>query len=511
MANDAQVDSCDYLVIGAGSGGCAAAARLAALSDARILLLEAGGTNQREDVTDPARWADLLETDANWGYQTIPQEGTDGRVHTWSMGKLLGGSSSVNGMLYMRGAPWDYDGWAAMGNPGWESDAVYEVFSEIENYPAGKEEDRRGHEGPLRVERIDEDHPVTAAFLAACAECGYERSPDFNGDEPEGYETNQVNAWKGVRQDAYTAFVAPLDDRPNLRVERDTTVSELVFEGDRVVAVVAATPAGPRRIAIEGEVLLAAGAIGTPRLLLLAGVGPVAELRAIGVEPRLDLPVGRNLQDHVGAPVAYEASGPFPPSAHQIVEAGLYFRSDDEVPHYDMQVPLQLFPFSRPGFEAFAFEDGYTLYAGLLKPRSRGRLMLRSADPSEPLLIDPAYLTDHDDVQRLVAGVRATREIGAAAAFAGLRKREASPGPDLQNAVELEAYVRAAAGTYFHPVGTCRMGSDEEAVVDPQLKVRGTANVRVVDSSVMPDLPSGNTNLPSMMIGWRAASFALAE
>jgi choline dehydrogenase len=509
MADGEHTDSCDYLVIGAGSGGCAAAGRLAALSDAEVILLEAGGTNQRDDVTDPVRWADLLDTDANWGYQTIPQEGTDGRVHTWSMGKLLGGSSSVNGMLYMRGAPWDYDGWAEMGNPGWDSDAVYEVFREIENYPEGKAENRRGHDGPLRVERIDEDHPVTAAFLAACAECGYERSSDFNGDEPEGWETNQVNAWKGVRQDAYTAFVAPHADRPNLRTLTEATVHELVFEGDLAVAVVVSTPAGTKRIDVDGEVLLAAGAIGTPRLLLLAGIGPAAELRALGIETRLDLPVGHNLQDHVGAPVAYEASGPFPPSVHQIVEAGLYFRSDDEVPHYDMQVPLQLFPFSRPGFEAFAFEDGYTLYAGLLKPRSRGRLRLRSADPAEPLLIDPAYLTDHDDVRRLVAGVRATREIGAAPAFAELRKREAQPGPGLSSDVEIEAYVRAGAGTYFHPVGTCRMGTGEDAVVDPQLKVRGTANVRVVDSSVMPDLPSGNTNLPTMMIGWRAASFVL--
>jgi choline dehydrogenase len=429
------------------------------------------------------------------------------------MGKLLGGSSSVNGMLYMRGAPWDYDGWVEMGAPGWDSDTVYEVFRQMEDYPDGTDEARRGHGGPIKVERIEPTNPLTAAYLDACAECGHQRSPDFNGNEPEGYETNQLNARDGVRQDSATAFLAPQAGNENLTVHLDAQVAELIFDaaGERVVGVVATTPEGERRIAVEGEVFLAAGTIGSARLLLLAGVGPADELRAVGVEPRLDLPVGRNLADHIGAPVAYEAAKPFPPSEYQIVEGGLYFRSDDEVPHYDMQLPFQLFPFSRPGFEQFAFEHGYTLYTGLLKPRSRGKVALRSADPTEPLHIDPAYLTDHDDVLRLVAGVRVAREIGAAAAFDEWRGREADPGPAVNTQAELEGYVRAAAGTYFHPVGTCRMGEGPDAVVDPRLKVHGLANVRVVDSAVMPDLPSGNTNLPTMMIGRRAASFALED
>ncbi len=507
-------ESCDYLVIGGGSGGCVAAARIAAESDAEVLLLESGGTNDRPDIIEPGRWPDLLESDAVWDYRTTPQAGTADRVHHWSMGKALGGSSSVNGMLYMRGAPWDYDDWAAAGNPGWESERVYEIFRRLESYPEGAGAPGRGEDGPLSVIRIEERHPLTAAFLEACAECGYSRATDFNGPDPEGFETNQLNVVDGRRCDAATAFLAPLADRANLRVALGVSASRLVLEPDgrTVREVVVDTGAGERRVRVEREVLVAAGSIGSPRLLLLSGIGPADDLRAIGIEPAIDLAgVGANLQDHIGAPVAYEAVRPFPFSEYQIVEAGLYFRSDESVERYDMQIPFQLFPFSRPGFEGFSYDDGFTLYPGLLKPRSTGRLSLRSADPAESLLIDAGYLTDHDDVERLVKGLRVAREIGSAPAFDGWRKREAEPGPELTDDASLADYVRGSAGTYFHPVGTCRMGPGADCVVDSQLRLHGADNVRVVDSSVMPDLPSGNTNLPTMMIGWQAADFVLAS
>jgi choline dehydrogenase len=266
-----------------------------------------------------------------------------------------------------------------------------------------------------------------------------------------------------------------------------------------------------RTIGVEREVIVAAGALASPQLLLLSGIGPADELRSLGIEVTIDLPgVGANLHDHIGAPVPFETDGPYPDSEFQMVEANAYLKSDSGDAHYDVQIPFQLFPFVPPGMGGYEFEHGYTLYPGLLKPRSRGRLSLKSSNPSERPLIDPAYLEDPDDVRRLVSAVETAREIGGSDAFAPWRKREALPGDAVKGAAELERYVRGSAATYFHPVGTCRMGPGPEAVVGSDLKVHGAENLRVADASVMPEAPSGNTNAPTMMIGWRAAEFILS-
>ncbi len=503
--------SCDYIVIGGGSGGCAAAGRLAETGAGSVILVESGGTNARPDVTQPDRWFELLSSDANWAYETVPQASAGDRIHVWSMGKVLGGSSSTNGMMYMRGAPWDYDGWASDGNPGWDSATVYSVFKQLESYAQGKGE-TRGTDGPIRLTTVDGENPLTAAFLAACEECGVSRSPDFNGLDPEGADVQQLNVWDGRRQDAGVIFVDPQVEAGNLEVLLETTAERLVFEpGTGRVREVIVERGGERRsIAVNREVIVSAGALASPQLLLLSGVGPADELRELGIDVEIDLPgVGSNLHDHIGVPVPFETKGPYPASRFQMVEANAYFKSEPADEHYNVQVPFQLFPFVPPGFGGYEFENGYTLYPGLLKPRSRGRLSLKSADPTARPLIDPAYLSDDDDVRRLVLAVQKAREIGGADAFGEWRKREALPGEDVHGTADLERYVRGSAATYFHPVGTCRMGSAPESVVGADLKVHGADNLRVADASVMPDSPSGNTNAPTMMIGWRAAEFVL--
>jgi choline dehydrogenase len=510
MANS-DTASCDYLVIGGGSGGSAVAGRLAAKGAGSVILVESGGTNARPDVVKPDRWFELLSSDANWAYETIPQPSAGDRVHVWSMGKVLGGSSSTNGMMYMRGAPWDYDGWESQGNPGWDSATVYSIFKELESYAEGSGE-TRGSDGPIKLTTVDGANPLTAAFLAACEERGISRSPDFNGLDPEGADVQQLNVWEGRRQDSGTVFVDPQLQGGNLELLLETTAERLVFEpGSTRVREVIVEQGGERRsITVNREVIVCAGALASPQLLLLSGVGPADELRELGIDVAIDLPgVGSNLHDHIGVPVPFETNGPYQASEFQMVEANAYVKSEPADPHYNVQIPFQLFPFVPPGFGGYEFEHGYTLYPGLLKPKSRGRLSLRSADPTARPLIDPAYLSDEDDVRRLVLAVGIAREIGGAPAFAEWRKREALPGEGVRSDAELEQYVRGSAATYFHPVGTCRMGGGPEGVVDAKLKIHGAENVRVADASVMPEAPSGNTNAPSMMIGWRAAGFAL--
>ncbi|HEY0317719.1 MAG TPA: GMC family oxidoreductase N-terminal domain-containing protein [Solirubrobacterales bacterium] len=505
-------ESCDYLVIGAGSGGCAAAGRIAAETDASIVLVESGGSNDREDVIRPSGWPELLASDANWGYETLPQAGTEGKVHVWTMGKVLGGSSAVNGMMFMRGAPWDYDKWAAEGNAGWDSESVYKAFRELESYPDGGPD--RGQDGPLRITKVDGANPLTNAFLEACQECGHPRSKGFNGYEPEGVDTQQLNIWEGRRQDAAVAFLEPQLQEGNLEVLLETTAERLVFDsGSRRVTEVVLNRGGERRsIRVDGEVIVAAGAIASPQLLLLSGVGPADELRRLGIEVEIDLPgVGSNLHDHIGVPVPFETKGPYPGSEYQLVEANLYCRSDAGEPHYDVQIPFQLFPYVPPGFDGYEFEFGYTLFPGILKPRSRGSVSLRSSDPTEPPLVDPGYLSDEDDVRRLASAIGIAREVGGAAAFSQWREREALPGQNVKERKDLETYVRRSASTYYHPVGTCKMGSGGEAVVGSDLKVHGAENLRVADASIMPEVPSGNTNIPAMMVGWRAGDLILAS
>jgi choline dehydrogenase len=502
----------DYLVIGGGSGGCAAARILAERSGGRVLVLESGGTNEREGVSQPDRWAELLGGDTNWAFETTPQGSAAGRIHRWPMGRILGGSSSVNGMKYMRGGPWDYDRWVELGCAGWDAEQVYRVYRDLEDYPEG---DQRFHGtgGPISLLKIIGDHPLTAAFLAACDSRGYRYAEDFNSFDAEGYGTNQLNIHDGRREDAASALLGPYMSRDNLDVVLDATAEELVLDrsGHRVESVRYRSAGTLREIAVACEVVVAAGAIASPHLLMLSGIGPEEQLKSASVRVTLVLPgVGKNLHDHIGVPMVYESRRPFPSSRYQSTEATLYLRGTPASEHFDMQVTINQFAAYLPA-EYVCGPDAFTFFPGTLKPRSRGTISLRSSDPDIAPVIDPGYLTHVDDVDMLAGVVGVVRELAAAPSFDEWRGREVGPGPEVTGTHEIRDYVRQVASTYFHPAGSCRMGSDDEAVVDNRLKVRGVENLRVADASIMPELVSGNTNAPAMMIGWRAGEFIVED
>jgi choline dehydrogenase len=498
----------DYLIIGGGAAGCAAAHVLAQDPSCTVTLVESGGTNDRPDVSDPSAYLSLMTSDAVWGYKAVPRKETNFREHSMSMGRLLGGSSSVNGMMVKRGAPSDYDRWEAAGNPGWDSASVNEAFRALESY-RGPELPGRGSDGPLAITKIPDEHPLTAAYLAACREVGYKASPSFSDDDPEGFATHELNVLDGKRQDAGTAFLAGLGDSFTLVL--GTTVNKLNFDPShsRVLSVEAVRDGEPVTFSVNRDVVLCAGAVATPQLLLLSGVGDPAELEELGIEVEVPLSgVGRNFHDHVSATVAWKSPKPIPPSHFQGVETGLFLRSSAEEPQYDAQMPMKRWVGIVPdGCESA--EDGFSFFAGLLTPESRGTVRLRSADPTDLPLVDPAYLAEPRDLERLANIVEAAREIGAASAFDEWRTAEIAPGPACETREQLLEYVRSAATTSFHPAGTCRMGPDpsEGAVVDHRLSVYGVDNLHVADASIMPDPISGCTNVPAMMIGWRGGEF----
>lgn len=504
----------DYVVIGGGASGCAAARVLLTESSASVCLLEAGGTNQRPDARDPAAQRYIrADASATWAYDTVPQGGTANRVHQVWMGRILGGSSTINGMMYMRGAPWDFDEWAAAGNHGWDADSVYATYRRIEG-EAHSSGALMGKTGPLKLTHVAPGHPLTNAFLSACERLGYRPSTDFNGRDPEGYALHHLNLSGKSRNDAAQAFLDSVPDerRARLRVILNALACQLVFDHtqERVVGVRYLCDGRLQEVRVGTGVLLCAGAIASPQLLMLSGIGPEKELSRHSIAAAIAAPaVGENLHDHIGASVAYEAR-PFPDSIYGCNESGLYLRSSDTCERYDLQIAVKQFCERLPGSVTYS-GIGFTLLAGLLSPRSRGTIRLKSPDPTRTPLVDPAYLRDDQDLERLAAAVVAARRIGADPAFDAIRIREISPGVDTVAVSAVRDYVRHTAWTWFHPVGTCRMGADDDAVVDPTLLVNGTSNLRVADASIMPTITSGNTNAPAMMIGWRGAELALAD
>jgi choline dehydrogenase len=496
----------DIVIVGAGSAGCAAAYRFSEDPEKSVLLLEAGGRGTSA-VDVPAAWPTLLGTDMDWQYRTVAQPRTANRVHLWSQGKLLGGGSSINGMVFMRGAPWDYDEWAMRGNIGWDFASVLPAFRAMEHFPHGDPE-LRGVGGPVRISVVTDLNPITQAFLTACSERGFQPAPDFNGADAEGYAPHQLNAWDGIRQSARETLLDPASDRPNLTVTTGAMVTRLDLDSTgRVRAVEYVNGGRAGRAGVLGEVILAAGAIGSPKILMLSGVGPADEVSRHGIRVRIDLPgVGRNLHDHPAVPVTWESAKVAPEGRNQLIEAGLFCRSDSTLPRFDLQFACLHFPLVPEGFTGAP--HGFSICGGVLNPLSRGRLTLRSADPAELPVVDPHYLEADADMRRLVRAVRIAREIAAERAFDSWRAREIAPGPDHTSDADLRDYVAATATTYYHPTGTCKMGYEPDAVVDARLLVHGTQNLRVADASIMPSIVSGNTNAAAMMIGWRVADLA---
>lgn len=531
----------DYIIVGGGSAGCVLANRLSADPARRVCLLEAGPPDTSPFIRVPLGIIYLmLSRRLNWRYYSEPQPGLAGRRLFYPRGKTLGGSSASNAMVYTRGHPADYDAWAALGNHGWAWADVLPLFKRLEHHEAGAT-DFHGTGGALNVAPQRSPNVLSRAFVDAAVQAGYPFNPDFNGERQEGVNCYEVTQKNGERWSAARAFLHPVRQRPNLTVLTGARATRVRLDGRRATGVEYLYRGKLETAEAAREVLLCGGAINSPQLLLLSGIGPADELRRHGIAVRQPLPgVGANLQDHLDVlvvqrctrPVSLgisagtllaqprhlldyvrQRSGPFTSNS---AEAGGFVRSAPGEPLPDLQfhfTPAHLDGHAR-NLRSLAFTmlgHGYALHACALRPASRGRVTLHSANPAAAPMIDPNFLSAPADLPLMVAAVKIARKVLAAPAFDPYRGDELFPGKQVQDDAQLEQFVRRKAESIYHPVGTCKMGHDDMAVVDDTLKVHGIAGLRVADVSIMPTLIGGNTNAPAMMIGEKAAELVLAD
>ena len=525
----------DYLIVGAGSAGCVLASRLSEDPAVRVGLIEAGPPDSSVLIHCPAGLALLAQTGgANWAFETVPQPGLNGRRGYQPRGKVLGGSSSVNAMIYARGHRSDYDGWAAEGNPGWSYDEVLPHFKRAEHNERGADA-FHGTGGPLNVADLRSPGQWRERFVEAGVEAGYPRNPDFNGAALEGFGPFQVTHRNGERFSAAKAYLTPHLSRPNLQVMTGAQVLRVRFEGRRAVGVDVRMGGAEQSLSAQREVILSAGALQSPQLLMVSGVGPGAHLQSLGLPVLHDLPgVGRHLHDHIDVVQVVDAPGHldlfglslggalralrgvFEWRKHRTGmlttnygEGGAFLRSapDEAVP--DLQMHFVVGKLVDHGRKT-VFGHGYSCHVCVLRPKSRGSLTLSSPDPLAPPVIDPAFLRHDDDTARLVRGFKLMRQVLAQPALARYGGKEVASSATAQTDAQIEAHIRQHADTIYHPVGTCRMGPAAQAasggsVVDAQLRVHGMEGLRVVDASIMPSIVSGNTNAPTIMIAEKAA------
>ncbi|MEO8523707.1 MAG: choline dehydrogenase [Caldimonas sp.] len=525
----------DYVIVGAGSAGCVLAARLTEDPAVTVCLLEAGPVDKSVLIHCPAGLALLAQTGgANWAFQTVPQAGLGGRRGYQPRGKVLGGSSSVNAMIYLRGQAEDYDAWAAEGNAGWAWADVLPYFKRAEHNERGADA-FHGTGGPLNVKDLTSPNRFGPVFVEAGRQAGYAVNPDFNGARQEGVGMYQVTHKNGERFSAAKAYLTPNLARKNLTVVTGARTNRVLLDGKRATGVEARIGNETRTMTARREVLLCAGSLQSPQLLMLSGVGPGEHLRSLGIEVRHDLPgVGRHLHDHVDvvqvldAPRLTELFGLSLAGAVNAIkgifewrrrrrgmlttnfaEAGGFIRSDAEVERPDLQLHFVVGKLIDHGRKT-VFGHGYSCHVCLLRPKSRGSVTLASADPDDAPAIDPNFLAERDDLDRLVLGFKAMRRILGQPALATHGARELAASAGARSDAEIEAFVRSHADTIYHPVGTCRMGNGPLDVVDAELRVRGLTGLRVVDASIMPNVVSGNTNAPTIMIAEKAADMIKA-
>ena len=523
----------DYVVVGAGSAGCVLAARLSEDPSIRVLLLEAGPADNSWTIRMPiAQYINYMGGPYNWCFETVPQKRLNGRCVFAPRGKTLGGSSSINGMVYVRGHALDYERWVQEGADGWSYAEVLPYFRRNERHASGGDA-YRGNDGPMTVTKRAADDPLNLAFIAAGRQAGYAATDDINGHQQEGFGRMDMTVDDGVRASTARQYLRPNRRRSNLSVITGALTTRVLFDRHRATGVEYVRDGNLIRARVEREMILSAGAVGSPQLLLLSGIGPADDLKRLGIEVVSDLPgVGGNLQDHLELHMQYTCpvpvalnrfARPLPkllaglqwflghrgPCTTNAVECGAFIRSRAGVSHPDIQ--YHFFPVLLDGWAPSTKQHGFCTCVGTLRERSRGSVRLSSADPRDPPSIDPNYLSVEQDLVGLRECVKLTREIVGQEAFDGLRGSELDPGDAVQSDDQIDGYIRSHAESSYHFCGTCKMGKDPMAVVDPSTRVYGLDNVRVVDTAIMPSITSGNLNAPVMMMAEKASDLILGK